>query len=341
MAVVAGVWTGGLYRTPARSGPQQEPLPVLVIDPQSLDLGEVWEDRAFQRSVKVENRGSETVRVEGASCACTGLKVEPAQFELTPGASQEVHVTLDLSNPPGSGPAPRPFTAPLRLRYTTPRKGAIEQSVGELRGAVKPALLTQAVWNLGIHSHAGGSINRRFKVAAAVPLSTLEIELPATPWFCRAVVNRVRDTPDAYDVEVSSGGLPPVGSYQIQAALRATTVDQVRLPPKRVTVALEIIDDVRIEPPELVFGAATPGSVVESRVYISSVSGRGLRVEKVEPVGVGLTATRGERAGEFHISQHVSGLGRIDRVVWFVVRTEAGVQRVRLPIVVVGVESGN
>ena len=140
-AVVAGAWTGGLYRSPARSGPRSEPSPILVIDPQSLDLGDVWEDRAFQRSVKVENRGSETVRVEGASCASTGLKVEPAQFDLAPGTSREVQVTLDLSNPPGTGPGPRPFTAPLRLRYTTPGKDAVQQPVGEFRGAVKSALL--------------------------------------------------------------------------------------------------------------------------------------------------------------------------------------------------------
>lgn len=338
VATVAGLWTGGSFRSPAHSGPQKNP-PVLVIDQYALNLGEVWEDQAFQRSIKVENKGSETVRVEGASCACTGLKIEPPQFDLSPGASREVRVTLNLSNPPGNGPAPRPLSAALHLRYSTPGKDTAQDPVGEFHGTVKPALLAQPVWNLGICSKASGPIERHYEIVAATPLASLDVDIPPNPWRLQVMVRPRADRAGVYNIHVRAADPAATGSLHTEVLLRPRTADGTPIPPKPIVVEAEVsATDARTAPTELYFGGARMGTVVESRVVVTAISGQEVRVERVEPSGPDLEVFPVDGVNEFRVKQRVMRVGAISNTVWFSVHTKTGVERVSLPVEVVGVE---
>src|SRR5436305_15214598 len=57
-AVGAGTLTGRWLWT-KKKAPSEQPQVALFIDPQDLDLGEVWETDRFIQKVTVYNRGSE------------------------------------------------------------------------------------------------------------------------------------------------------------------------------------------------------------------------------------------------------------------------------------------
>lgn len=289
--------------------------------------------------VKVENRGAETVRVEGASCSCTGLSTDPDRFELAPGGSREIQVTLDLSAQSRTGPEPRPFTAALRLRYSTPSREVSEQSAGDLRGSVKPVLLTKPVWNLGLYSKASGPIERRFEVTAAIPLAALDVTIPLNPWRLTVTAKPRADRLGVYDVIVRSDAPTVAGLLRSEVVFRPTTTDGVSLPPQHVTVEADIAaSDVRIDPAELYIGGTRIGGTVETRVNVTSLSGRAVQVERVEPVGTDLEVTPGDGANEFRVKKKIMRVGSVSDVVWFTVRSKDGVERVRLVVEAVGVK---
>ena len=341
-ALAAGLWTGGLYRTSAVPGGRQaEPPPVLVIDPHSLDLGEVWEGKAFTHPIRVENRGPEVVRVEGASCGCTGLTAEPNQFELAPGASRDVPVTIDLGGLAQTGPQPRAFSAPLRLRYTTPGESEPRQAAGELRGSVKPVVLTPADWTLGVYSKSSGAIEKRYEAVAAAPLAALDVETQPNPWGLHASVKPRPDRVGVYDVLVRAPAPRDSGPIRAEIVFRPTAANGTPLPPKHVTVEAEVAaSDVRTDPGELCFGGTRVGTAAESRVTVTAISGQAVTVERAEPVGEGLEVVPGASRNEYRVTQRVTRPGAANGVVRFSVRTETGVERIELKVEATGVEPG-
>ncbi len=344
-ALAAGLWSSGALSPSAAPDRQQEkPLPVLVFDSRSLDIGEVWEDREFKHTVRVENRGTETVHVEGVSCSSCKQAVSaisPDKFELAPGAAQRVQLTLNLNIGALRGTGPHRFTAPLRLRYSMESKpGETLQSIGELRGAIKPVLVTHPVWNLGTHYKAGGPFEKRFEAVALTQLGSIEVEvLPPAEQQLSVSARRRPDKPNIFEIVVRSDGPANSGLHSGEIVLRPKTKDGELLPPKHVIIEVEFSDqDARISPAELYFGGTKIGSSVESLVSVSSLSGREIRVEGAEPVGAGLEVVPGVRKNEFRVRQRATQAGIIRGVVSFTVRTNDVVERVTLAVSAVGVE---
>lgn len=343
LAGLAGLWTGGL-RT---AGPQPKPRvkespPVVVVESQSLGVGEVWEDREFQRTVRVVNQGADTVRIDDVGCGCKGPCAAPSQFELAPGTSREVRVTLDLSLPFRPGPEPVPFTTPVRVRWTAPSgSGKPGHSEGALRGAVKPVLITRPVWNLGLHSKASGPIDKTVQVVAATPLATLDMEFLPNPHWTPTISMMPRgDQPGTLDMRVRSGAPTTAGILRSEVVLKPTAATGEVLPPKRVTIEAEVAEhDTRLNPSELVFGGAKVGETVESRVVVTSISGREIRIDEVKPDGADLQVTPGDSPNEYRVKQRVTRPGPASGTVWFTARTKDGIERIGLPVQVIGVAS--
>lgn len=339
-AVGAEVWSSGQRQAAAPT------LSPLHFDPQSLSFGEVWEDREFRHSIRVENRGPETIQVEGACASCTGnaLAIEPDRFELAPGSSQIIRVTLDLSlNGPRQSDARR-FGVSLRLNSTAASSpGKSVQTVGVIKGTIKPFLVTQKVWNLGTRLRASGPFERCYEVEALIPLSALEVELlrPSELEMSFAV-NRQPDKPNLIDIIAIAGSPTKSGLLRAEVVVRAKTLDGVSLPPKRFPIEMEVTDrDIRVSPPELYFAGTKVGATAESLVTVSSRSGRKFSVEKAVSTGQGLEVSAGDNTNEFRVSQRVTRAGCISGVVSFTAQTMNGIEKIDLTVSTFGIEVGN
>lgn len=343
-AVAAGLWSSGaLSPSPGPNGKQEQPPPpVLVFDSRSLDIGEVWEDRAFKHTVRVENRGPETIHVDGVSCStCNGgvFAIDPQRFELVPGASRTVQVNLNLTLAGNRKPESVPFAASLRMNYTTPSNPGESQQIGStLHGAVKPVLAMLPVWNLGTHLKASGPIERRFEVTALVPLGSLNVDvLEAHQWQLTVSARRRPSIADKFDILVRSE--VPAISGQCVVVLRPRAADGTALPAKHVLIELEVTNrEIRASPAEVYFGGAKVGATLESLVSLSSRSGKEFQVEKAEAVGPGLQVIPGVRPNEFKVTQRIMQMGPLSGVVTFAVRTKNGVDRIDIAVSAVGVE---
>ena len=121
--------------------------------------------------------------------------------------------------------------------------------------------------------------------------------------------------------------------------LRPKTMDGVSLPPKHISVEMEVVkNDIRISPAEVYFGGTRVGSTAQSIVSVSSRNGLAVQIEKVSPIGGGLSVAPGDRANEFRVKQQIAKSGSITGVVSFTVRTKTGVEQVDLNVGTVGVE---
>ena len=70
----------------------------LLVARSELNFGSQWQSRRFPWSFEIANASEETLRIDRvvASCACT--KVSPGQFELEPGGTQLVSLTINLAD---------------------------------------------------------------------------------------------------------------------------------------------------------------------------------------------------------------------------------------------------
>jgi hypothetical protein len=205
---------------------------------------------------------------------------------------------------------------------------------------VKPVLVTRPVWNLGLYSKASGPIEKSFEVVAVPPLSSLDVELLPNPhWSPIVSVKQRPDRAEAFDFLVRSDAPKSPGILRREVVLRPTTLEGVSLPPKQITIEAEVVEhDTRLNPTELYLGGVKVGEAVESRVVVTSLSGRELRVEKVEPDGADLEVAPGDGPNEFRVKQRVTRSGQTSGMIWFTARTPDGVERVGLTVEVVGVE---
>lgn len=347
-ALGAGIWTKSLRPAASPVLKQENPTSVLHFDPQSLSFGEVWEEREYMHSVRVENRGPEKIQVEEVSCAsCKGnaLAIKPDRFELAPGSSQTIQVTLNLSLGGSRQSDAHLFAIPLRLIYSTAASspGNTGHAFGEIKGTVKPFLATQQVWNLGTRLRASGPFECRYEVEALIPLGDLEVELlPPSELELSFSVNRRPDKPNSIHIIARSGSPAKSGLLRAEVVLRAKTVDGISLPPKRVPIEMDVTDrDIRVSPPELYFVGAKVGSTVESLVTVSSLSGREFSVQKAEPTGMGLEVSAGGNPKEFRVSQQVTRAGLISGVVSFTAQTVNGIEKIDVTVNTVGIKTGN
>ena len=78
LAVCAVSYVLGIFTAPA-------PSEMLVIPPDSLDLGEVWEQEAFPWSLPITNRSHQPVEIADFATSCTCVSLEPSGVHATTG----------------------------------------------------------------------------------------------------------------------------------------------------------------------------------------------------------------------------------------------------------------
>jgi len=70
----------------------------LFIEPNALDFGEVWEVKAFQFILPIQNATNEDVNILAFRTSCGCMVLDPKSLILPPRAKREVRLTIDLSS---------------------------------------------------------------------------------------------------------------------------------------------------------------------------------------------------------------------------------------------------
>src|SRR5262245_9179640 len=85
---------------PSASAPTPTRPTLLVVAPRALDFGEVWENGAFGWVLPVTNPGPDSVRVEDIRTSCGCVVGQPRMFDLRPGETRDVRLTINLTPKP-------------------------------------------------------------------------------------------------------------------------------------------------------------------------------------------------------------------------------------------------
>lgn len=271
-AVAAGARVG---RWPARSTSANHQAE-LVIEPQDLDLGEVWETDRFIQKVTIHNHSPEPVRVTtlGSSCSC----VTPGSVSETigPGQLREVPVELDLRLA-GTFEQPREIhnvKFPLPLRIDPPRAGPPWVLSGRIRSAI--TLPIREV-DLGRTPVDAPPRPRTIPIRVLTFLSQFvaSVDNPA-------VVARLSSTdrPREWELVIGPASGLSVGRYSATVTLHPVLPSGAPVPPVRVPVAFDLLADVQPDTGVVVYGPQSLGKVIEERITLTSLSGSPFRVDE-------------------------------------------------------------
>jgi hypothetical protein len=267
----------------------QNPSSQLVAE--RLDLGEVWEQRVFRWTVPITNRGSGTLRIEQVEGNCTCTAIVPQEFELAPGETQELVLTINLSQDHwGDGESQRPFEVALKARVS----GWLnEQSVWLVHGRVQrnPIHVSPAVLDFGTDLIVGAPFPSR-ELTVFLPqgdgLSNIEAEC-VPPEAGNA---RLRETgrPGEFRVDVTPAPVLPRGRFIFSVMISAEGGGKSAAPVKEVVAVGTVQGDIGAEPARIQFGARVVGASAADQVVLFSRQGRPLTV-RVAQQSAGVSAT--------------------------------------------------
>lgn len=349
-AAAGGILAGRGLRSDANR-PSDNSAGALFVAPDSLELGDVWEESSFPWPVEIENRSTRDIEVKefGHSCTCTS--VDPPSLVVPAGEKCTVRLTLSLT--PKRSDDMRleaefeEFLLP-RLAGGLPANSSVRWKI---HGRVHRVLhLEKPVLDFGrIPESAQPLGTRTSAVSTLVPVSRVEVKCNS-PSF-RASVCRRKDQADQFSVSVTPAEKLPVGPFHCDVTLSARLEDgqQVRAGTLRVEgtviknlrVEGRIISDIDVTPPTVVFGARAIGEEASETVTIFSYSGKQFEVEKAKASSGDITVQRlpGDPTGGavYSIKQRIAGSGLAANSVVFAVRTEKGVEEIPVDVTYHGV----
>jgi hypothetical protein len=266
--------------TPADAGP-------LVVAPEHLDRGAIWESPSHTIELPVENRSAEPVQVTGWARSCSCLSVEPERFTLAPGETRTVRTELILTAR-GSGPEEE-FEV-----YLTAMSG--ERAVSSrwaLRGQVRsPLPAAPREIDFGLISDLATDVAPNvFEVEPPVPLEC--VTAVVEPPIATATVTPL-DGSGRVRVTVRPVLPVPPGDQRATLRLLPVRVGGEALPPREVRIVCQGGTDVQPNPPRLLLGSIPDGDTATAEVAFRSLTGRPFEIEPVSPGPAGVTIARRE-----------------------------------------------
>jgi hypothetical protein len=198
--------------------------PDLVIDPQYLDFGEVWEGKDQVIHLPVRNTTSGTVHVSEFQTSCNCEPIEPKSLTVPAGETREIRVTLGGRNNPSQAGQPRRVEIEIRPVVN----GRAAPMWWAVRGTIRPLIQTDLSGVLfGDSNRVGQSpVSRTLKVRFHVPgtprvtlvpeVAAVEVRpgADATEW--KVVVSPLTDrTPGPYRGTLTIANVPPGGNAPV------------------------------------------------------------------------------------------------------------------------------
>lgn len=277
VGLVAGIAFGiiGWPSSPSHD-PVGEDLEPLQIDPNALDLGEVWAQPDFRRTLPIRNRSNQTIRVTklAASCGCTN--VFPSTFSIEPAKTQHVALTIDLSRVVRAGQPTSEFALIL-----TP---VIDAHPGIHKPWTLRARVLSAARTVPDPVDVGDFVEGSPPPAHYRPISLFEAsdELLAgdVPSWVRLHLSR-HSNPTHWVAKISLEATSHVGTLSsiVPITVRSSIGES------KGAIPLEIVGrcvpELYSEPPSIAFGILRPGDVAGASFTVGSRTNRALRIRNV------------------------------------------------------------
>jgi hypothetical protein len=253
----------------------------LVVATADLDLGDVWEDRAFSVALPVMNRTAEPIHVLDFTTSCSCTSVEPRSLDIPAGERRDVRLTIDLTRrgPAEMGAPERTFQVeanPVIRGTPVARSGWPLHGVVHSRVTFDPLFL-----------HFGASAvsdqpppTRTVHARVHVPCRTLRAEVK--PPLGTVEVSRVDGEQDRFDVRVAPLPSLAPGSFQFEVVVDVVSSDGEPLPGAVIPVAGAMQPEVRALPARLFLGAKPVGKEAEAEGVLQVPDGAEWVVDHIE-----------------------------------------------------------
>jgi hypothetical protein len=325
LACWGAYWVGS---APQRVAAQTEGL---VVNPQYLDFGEVWEDPRFVWTLPIENRSPVDITIPEFSVSCTCVGIEPQSLTIPAGQTTNVKLTLNL-------PAERP-----QKWDGTPWKFQA-RIYPELEGLRHPGWLVQGrvrtAFTLSARLiHYGDSLVRGQPFESQTVTLTPAMPLEGVTARCDPPLAAVQVTKEAdrYSLRITPSESLPVGPFKFEVLVEAVTREGRRAI-GIIAVQGRVLGDISPVPDMIAFGAGPLGEMMEETLVLQSRSGRPFEVVgcegKADGVDVQAIGATGDQVHMFRVQLRISQLGDQTATIRFLVRAmgAAKPEDVSLPV---------
>lgn len=246
----------------------------------------MWETNEHVHTLTVTNRRPTSVDIPKLGGTCSCMRIRPNRLTLSPGESQPVQLTLDLTaakeRPNAEGV--REFAVALWAE-AEPADGFASRAQWTIHGRVRSAFAVMSAIPFGRQSEALRPIpSETVPILAFVPLRGVTANVVDSR-FTTSV--RPKDS----NFELTVAPVPGLrrGSYRDTVEVTATLPDGTKLPPRSIPVTLDVVPDLEAYPNPIQFGCRTVGEAVSEVISLRSLTAAGFRLERAEVEGDGLS----------------------------------------------------
>lgn len=323
-ASLAAYHLGSLAAVGLKQQEQRAALPAvngLYIEPQTLDMGEVWETprHTFRLTIRNVGRSARTISRFQTTCGC--LVLDPLGQTIAPGDKAEFTCNLDLMRRLSyqSGIAQWPVSVrldPVFEGNPAPTHGW--EVKGIVRGRVSidnPRLAFEDSC-----SHEGPRVWRKIRIKPNVPLESLQASVD--PKFAEARVERSAN-PEDYFLFVSPNPTLPIGRFRFEVELQVVMLDGAVHPCPSIEVTGEMQPSSRVIPRMVLLGEHTVPSEAEADVTLR-LPANDWKIDHIETdtteILVKQSKSELEEGVRLHITQRIGQAGDQVSIIRIVVR---------------------
>jgi hypothetical protein len=252
----------------------------LVVSPEWLHIGEVYEDDAFHWKLRVHNPTGEDIHILGFNTSCNCTRIQPSETVVPARSFSDLELVIDLSRVPKQGQDNK--DADFREIVVPTIRGAVKRPKGwTLDGKVLYPLVIEpqrVVFEFPLAPNG----NRHAKQVKVVPHPSLVANLDV-----RCDLNKgnvvITKSKREYELTISPDPQLGGGTFDFFVTLNPIGMNGKQLPAKKVHVMGQIADPIKCLPPQLSLGPRRIGTVVSESISLVSTSGEPFEVTGIEP----------------------------------------------------------
>ena len=262
IAVAAVSWIGMI--APA-SGQLLAPAPRIEFEPTELDFGvTVFGDASFD-SVRIWNRGDDTLEIRDLikECGCTAVTLRPDQRKIAPGESIELQIAIRPDRPQHQ----HRFRRKLTFVTNDPDNPRIEFPL------VTPIhlLIVADPPTLTVENVVVGEVARERIVLRATdeePFTIRNVELPDGPIRAQPLS---KASALEHEIELVIGPVSKAGNIYRDMLVHTSNA---RMREIKIPLRVKVIPLVAVTPQRVHLGRVWPGTVVPCRIQLLPAPGR-------------------------------------------------------------------
>ena len=315
-----GSWGGSQWNNPDAK-PRKQAIGGLTVDTACLDLGEVWEEKAFRYELPIENSTLREIEITDFIVSCSCLAVEPRKLTIPPRETATIRLKLDFTHRTQREIGQKERA--LAVKVTPILKTGEPPGAGwYLTGLIKSRVtLDSLAVNFGESPVQDQPPVLRTVIATThVPVAGLTAKADAS----RATVRIQRRTnfPEQFEIVIAPQPTLRVGRFQFEVALELTTPEGQIL--EGVTLPVEGImqPEIRPLPARILLGSRPIGEMAEAFVVLQAPPETQVIVDHIEvdseDIHVEPASVEGAAAGRtFRVTQRVTRPGDQTSIVRF------------------------